>query len=80
MNNVCTMVNNAIDNTRALYMGLPAPIRAAMKRAAEVEAWTTDTWLLETRLAADVLATGGDAADHLARLYGNAAGGQETLI
>lgn len=77
------MVNNVVDSAgdaRALYLGLPASIRAAMKQAAAAEAWTADAWILETRLAADVLATGGDAADHLARLYGGIKSAQKGLI
>ncbi len=71
-----------IDRSRQQFLALPAVIRAAMKRAAEVESWTPEMWRLEVALAAEILDLdeSASAADNLARLYGNAAGGQETLL
>ena len=69
-----------IDHSRQQFLALPAVIRAAMKRAAEVERWTPETWRIEVALATEVLDLDESAADNLARLYGNAAGGQETLL
>ncbi len=78
MNNVSTELSDA----RQQFLALPTAIRAAMKRAAEVESWTPEMWRLEVALAAEILDLdeSASAADNLARLYGNAAGGQETLL
>lgn len=76
MNNASTDLSDA----RQQFLALPAVIRAAMKRAATVESWTPEMWRLEVALAAEILDLDASAADNLARLYGNAAGGQETLL
>ena len=76
MNNVSTDLSDA----RQQFLALPAVIRSAMKRAADVERWTPETWRIEVALAAEILDLDASAADNLARLYGNAAGGQETLL
>ncbi len=73
-------VSAELTDARQQFLALPAVIRAAMKRAAEVERWTPETWRLEVALAAEILDLDESAADNLARLYGNAAGGQETLL
>ncbi len=69
-----------IDRSRQQFLALPAVIRAAMKRAADAEAWTPETWRFEVALATEILDLDESAADNLARLYGNAAGGQEPLL
>lgn len=76
MNNASTELSDA----RQQFLALPTAIRAAMKRAAEVERWTPETWRFEVVLATEILDLDASAADNLARLYGNAAGGQETLL
>ncbi len=76
MNNVSTELSDA----RQQFLALPTAIRAAMKRAADAEAWTPETWRIEVALATEILDLDESAADNLVRLYGNAAGGQETLL
>ena len=76
MHNVSTQLTDA----RQQFLALPTAIRAAMKRAADAEAWTPETWRIEVALATEILDLDASAADNLARLYGNAAGGQETLL
>ena len=73
-------VSTDLSDSRQQFLALPAVIRAAMKRAAEVESWTPEMWRLEVALAAEILDLDESAADNLARLYENAAGGQETLL
>ncbi len=69
-------------DARSQFLALPAVIRAAMKRAADAEVWTPETWRVEVALATEILDLdeSASAADNLARLYENAAGGQETLL
>jgi len=73
-------VSTDLSDARQQFLALPAVIRAAMKRAAEVESWTPEMWRIEVALATEILDLDASAADNLARLYGNAAGGQETLL
>lgn len=73
-------VSTDLSDARQQFLALPAVIRAAMKRAAEVESWTPEMWRIEVALATEILDLDESAADNLARLYGNAAGGQETLL
>ncbi len=70
------------ESARNTYAAFPPTLKAAMKRAAKVEAWTPETWRDEVALATEILDLdeSASAADNLARLYGNAAGGQETLL
>lgn len=55
-------------DARLQFLALPAVIRAAMKRAADIERWTPETWRIEVALAAEILDLDASAADNLARL------------
>ena len=55
-------------DARLQFLALPAVIRAAMKRAADIERWTPEPWRIEVALAAEILDLDASAADNLARL------------
>ena len=57
-----------LTDARLQFLALPAVIRAAMKRAADIERWTPETWRIEVALAAEILDLDASAADNLARL------------
>ena len=57
-----------VNDARLQFLALPAVIRAAMKRAADIERWTPETWRIEVALAAEILDLDASAADNLARL------------
>jgi hypothetical protein len=56
------------DTARSVFATLPSELRAAMKVAAQRNAWCADTWPIQVTMAHEALAAGWQPAD-LAQRY-----------